>query len=115
MAPGAVDGVLLPMEGSGFVAPSPVTVPTQNAYSLRLVVSRTLYDHGTLLAHSPSSAGLARSQSVRINPADALPLGVTDGQDGAPDLTERFAGPPRARRRRRAPRRRRVGPPYERR
>jgi NADH-quinone oxidoreductase subunit G len=61
-------------------APTPeVVIPTSNAYSLRLVINHTMYDHGTLLAESPSSASLAGESVVRLSAADSAPLGVTDG------------------------------------
>jgi NADH-quinone oxidoreductase subunit G len=55
-----------------------LTVPATDAYGLRLVVSRTLYDRGTMLVSSPSSAGLAPEPFALLNPADAAPLGVED-------------------------------------
>ena len=44
-----------------------------------LVATRTMYDQGVGLQNSPSSAHLARSTSVRLNPADFDQLGVADG------------------------------------
>jgi len=58
-------------------APSGTTVPVNDAYSLRLVASRRMYDAGTALAHSPSSAGLARPIRLALNPAEFAKLGVT--------------------------------------
>lgn len=55
-----------------------LAVPATDAYGLRLVVSRTLYDRGTILAASPSSAGLAPEPFALISPTDAAPLGVED-------------------------------------
>ena len=55
-----------------------LTVPATDAYGLRLVVSRTLYDRGTMLVASPSSAGLAPEPFALLNPADAAPLGIED-------------------------------------
>ncbi len=54
-------------------------IPTSNAYSLRLVINHTMYDHGTLLGHSATSASLAGESVVRLSAADSAPLGVTDG------------------------------------
>ena len=42
----------------GFEAPS-FEAPALDAYSLRLVTTRRLYDGGTLVSHAPSLAGLA--------------------------------------------------------
>ena len=64
--------------------PAPVEapdLPAPDAYSLRLVSGRRLYDGGTLLAHSPSIAGLAEPATVRINPADFDKLGIADGDE----------------------------------
>ena len=54
-------------------------VPPTDAYSLRLVVARKLYDRGTMLVESPSSAALAPGSVALLNPADAAPLGVEEG------------------------------------
>jgi NADH-quinone oxidoreductase subunit G len=53
--------------------------PPIDAYSLRLVVSRRLYDAGTLVQHSPSLAGLAAPAALHVNPTDLERLGVTSG------------------------------------
>ena len=53
-----------------------VELPAPDSYSLRLVIARKLYDGGTLLAASDSSAGLADDAVALLNPADAAPLGV---------------------------------------
>ncbi len=72
------DGVLVDLDGRGFVAPEPTDVPPTDAYSLRLVVDRVLYDGGELLSHCPSSVGLVRSASLGMSPGDAATLGVAD-------------------------------------
>ncbi len=60
--------------------PAPaVAVPTVDAYSFRLVVTRKLYDHGTLIGHSPAISVLAEERPLRLNPADLDRLGVADG------------------------------------
>ncbi|MBA2281258.1 MAG: NADH-quinone oxidoreductase subunit NuoG [Acidimicrobiia bacterium] len=60
-----------------FAPPATATeLPAVDAYGLRLVVSRTLYDNGTLNQHSPSIAGLARVACLRLNPADLARLGL---------------------------------------
>ncbi len=73
------DGVLTDLAAGSFSAPDPVQAPANNAYSSRLVVNRTLYDGGELLAHRPSSSGLVGGGALRLSPADAAPLGVSDG------------------------------------
>jgi NADH-quinone oxidoreductase subunit G len=56
-------------------------VPAVDAYSFRLVATRVMYDGGTTLAHSPSSAHLAPGTSVALNPVDFAKLGVAAGDD----------------------------------
>ena len=53
--------------------------PSLDAYSLRLVTSRKLYDHGTLVSHAPSLAGLAGSSSLSVNPDDLTRIGIAEG------------------------------------
>jgi len=60
-------------------ASAPVDVPPVDAYSLRLVVTRKLYDQGTLVSASPSLAGLAPGTTVRLNSYDFARLGVSTG------------------------------------
>jgi formylmethanofuran dehydrogenase subunit D len=55
--------------------------PTVDAYSLRLVVSRKLYDRGTLVRSSPSLADLAEPATLRLHPQDFDQLGVAAGDD----------------------------------
>jgi len=55
--------------------------PLLDAYSLRLVVSRKLYDRGTLVRSSASLADLAEPASLRLNPSDFDRLGVAVGDD----------------------------------
>jgi len=60
-------------------APS-VAAPLRDAYAHRLVVTRKLYDHGTLVQHSPAIAALAAPSSpLRLNPADLDRLGIASG------------------------------------
>jgi NADH-quinone oxidoreductase subunit G len=55
--------------------------PLLDAYSLRLVVRRKLYDRGTLVQHSPSLAGLAERATLRLHPQDFDRLGIVSGDD----------------------------------
>jgi NADH-quinone oxidoreductase subunit G len=65
-----------------FVAPDAASAPgPDDAYALRLVTSRTLYDQGTLVAHSPSLAPIAPGPSVGLNPVDFDKVGVPAGSD----------------------------------
>ena len=53
--------------------------PPVDAYSLRLVAVRTLYDAGSLVSRSPSLAALAEQPCLRANPADLGRMGVKTG------------------------------------
>ena len=44
-----------------------------------LVATRTMYDDGVMLRHCPSSRGLARAATARINPADTDRIGIDAG------------------------------------
>ncbi len=61
-----------------FAAPT-FSAPPLDAYSLRLVTVRRLYDRGTLVAHAPSLAGLAGASALTANPTDLERLGVPPG------------------------------------
>ena len=54
-------------------------VPPADAYSLRLVATRKLYDAATLTQKSPSLAHLAQPFGIRLNPYDFDRLGVAAG------------------------------------
>ncbi|MCD9625742.1 NADH-quinone oxidoreductase subunit NuoG [Rhabdothermincola salaria] len=58
------------------VAASPA--PPLDAYSLRLVATRKLYDLGTQVQAASSLSGLAPGTELRINPYDFERLGVAD-------------------------------------
>ena len=69
-----------PAPCSRFAAPDRRPAPPLDAYSLRLVATRKLYDQGTLVQHSPSLAGLAdAAPSCGCNPYDLDRLGVAAG------------------------------------
>jgi NADH-quinone oxidoreductase subunit G len=53
--------------------------PPLDAYSLRLVSARRLYDLGVALQRSPALAGLATDTVLRMNPTDHERLGVAAG------------------------------------
>ena len=57
-------------------APEPVETP---AGHLRLLVRRSLYDLGTQVTHSPSSAPLIATGRFVMHPTDAQTLGLADG------------------------------------
>jgi NADH-quinone oxidoreductase subunit G len=58
---------------------APSDPPAPDAYSLRLVASRKLYDQGVTVQRSPSLAGLAPGSILRVNPYDFDRLGVAVG------------------------------------
>jgi NADH-quinone oxidoreductase subunit G len=77
---GRVSGVEIP--GRGEITPPAAgsdTRPANDAYSLRLVTRRTMYDDGVALRHSPSSRGLAGPIDLRLHPADFAKIGVEPG------------------------------------
>jgi NADH-quinone oxidoreductase subunit G len=53
--------------------------PGIDAYSLRLISMRRLYDRGTGVRHSPGIAGLAEPAVLRLNPYDFNKLGISPG------------------------------------
>ncbi len=84
--PGGADGTVVPLEGASaaiplvtFSAPEPEPLGGHDAYALRLVSTRRLYDEGVAAQHSPGLAGLAPGASLRLHPADLERLGVADG------------------------------------
>jgi len=87
--PGASDGVVVPVDGGAgaealvsFDAPGAAAeLPALDRYSLRLVVTRRLYDEGVHVRRSPSLAGLAPGTGLRVNPYDFDRLGVADGAE----------------------------------
>ncbi len=71
---------------AGASRPAPVTysapsyrAPALDAYSLRLVTARRLYDRGTLVSCAPSLANLAVVGALVANPTDLDRLGVGSG------------------------------------
>jgi NADH-quinone oxidoreductase subunit G len=54
-------------------------VPARDAYALRLVVGRKLYDRGRVVAETPVFAPLAPDPALRINGHDLAALGVESG------------------------------------
>ena len=60
-------------------SPPSFEAPAVDAYSLRLVTRRRLYDHGTHVAHAPSLAELATEGALLVSAADLDRLGVAAG------------------------------------
>jgi anaerobic selenocysteine-containing dehydrogenase len=63
----------------GFEALPTASAPAVDAYSLRLVATRKLYDLGTAVQHTPQLAPLAPGSSVRLHPHDFDRVGVAPG------------------------------------
>ena len=53
--------------------------PRVDAYAVRLVTGRKLYDKGTLVQYSPSLAPLAPGTRLRVNSQDLARLGLQTG------------------------------------
>jgi NADH-quinone oxidoreductase subunit G len=71
---------LLAAGGSELERPGPTDVAGRDAYGLRLVASRSMYDTGVLIDHSPSLAGLAPGTRASLEPTDFARYGVTEGE-----------------------------------
>jgi NADH-quinone oxidoreductase subunit G len=71
-------------------APEEPPLPPVDAYSLRLIATRTLYGDGTLVQRSPSLAPLAPAPTARLNPYDLERLGSSDRTRVALPVMEMF-------------------------
>jgi len=78
-----VDGVLITATGRVAFAPPDQAVSREpvNAYALRLVTARRMFDNGTMVQQSPHLAGFAGQASLRVNPYDFNRVGVADGEE----------------------------------
>jgi hypothetical protein len=61
-------------------ATAPAPAPP-DAYSLRLVAARTLYDAGRIVSSSPSLAALATGFALVVHPSDLGRIGVSEEGD----------------------------------
>ena len=73
------DGVLAGPSAVGVPDAPGAPLPAKDAYALRVVSARKLYDLGTAVATSPAMAALPPGASVRVSPYDFDRLGVEDG------------------------------------
>ncbi|MET0803169.1 MAG: molybdopterin dinucleotide binding domain-containing protein, partial [Acidimicrobiales bacterium] len=73
------DGVLVAGGSVDPIAVDPPQIPPTGDYTLRLVVSRKLYDAAVNTAQSPSMADLAPGARLHLNPYDFDRLGVSTG------------------------------------
>jgi NADH-quinone oxidoreductase subunit G len=53
--------------------------PARDAYALRLVVGRALYDDGRLVSETPLLQRLVRDPDLRVHPSDLARIGVDSG------------------------------------
>jgi NADH-quinone oxidoreductase subunit G len=60
---------------------STAELPQVDAYSLRLVALRRLYDRGAAVEASPSLQQLVGPATIRVNPYDLDRIGASDGQE----------------------------------
>jgi NADH-quinone oxidoreductase subunit G len=60
-------------------AGEPGPAPKLDAYKLRVVAGRKLYDNGVMVTMAPSLASLAAPPVLRVHPSDLDRLGVTTG------------------------------------
>ncbi len=75
------DGVLV--KSAAFEPVLSVDQPptSRDAYGLRLVCNRKLYDGGVTVAHTPALAPLRAETSVRVHPVDLARVGVGSGTE----------------------------------
>ena len=78
----ADDGVLITARGRVSFEPpeGEVRVDPVDAYALRLVSARRMYDDGTIVQASPHLCGFAGAAELRVNSYDFNRLGVAAGQ-----------------------------------
>jgi NADH-quinone oxidoreductase subunit G len=67
--------------GDALGGASAYDAPAPDAYSLRLVAVRRLYDRGAAVEASPALQPLVETAVVRANPYDLDRIGAADGQD----------------------------------
>jgi NADH-quinone oxidoreductase subunit G len=75
------EGVLVSGSSLTPVTPAPIALPQNDAYALRLVATRSMYDLGTLVQQAPSLAPLAPGTGVRVHPVDFDKLGLAPGTE----------------------------------
>jgi NADH-quinone oxidoreductase subunit G len=82
LSSGLVDGVLLD-GGSDLEVPSSDPAPrsVDDAYPLRLVATRAMFDDGVMLRNCPSLGGSVKPIDIRLNPADLDELGIETGSN----------------------------------
>ena len=81
VAANQLEGVLLPPPGGAADSATrdAATEEVPGEGEFLLVATRTMYDDGVMLRHCPSSRGLARAATARINPADLAGAGLDAG------------------------------------
>ena len=76
----AREGVLVEGELE-LLRPEKTKVQSHDAYSFRLIVTRSMYDQGVFNAHSQSLKGLTPDSFLGFEPTDFAALGVEKGQE----------------------------------
>jgi NADH-quinone oxidoreductase subunit G len=80
--PPSLGGAPSPLGRGDAVAQVPsFEVPQPDAYSLRLIAVRRLYDRGAAVEGSPSLHQLIETATIRANPYDLDRIGASDGQE----------------------------------
>ncbi len=72
-------------------------VPPRDAYALRLVVGRRLYDNGRMVSEAAALARVRRPFALHVSPHDASALGVESGAEVQGHVEPRAAGRRRSR------------------
>lgn len=75
------DGVLAAQGEIEPALPPEQSAPLSDAYGLRLVCGRTLYDDGVTVSQTPALAALRTEPAVRVHPVDLDRVGVVSGTE----------------------------------
>jgi NADH-quinone oxidoreductase subunit G len=73
------DGTLAGPGPARFDASFDPSIPPVDAYGVRIVTSRYLYDHGEMVSRCPSLAPLAPPPRAALHPREGSRLGLSDG------------------------------------
>jgi anaerobic selenocysteine-containing dehydrogenase len=79
IAADSTEGVVV-TGGLALVRPEPTAIPARQPSALRLIATRSMYDTGVMVAHSPSLAGLAPGARAALEPTEMRRHGVADGE-----------------------------------
>ncbi len=79
IAAAGAEGILVPGVLTGSPDPGPTPTAPRDAYGLRLVATRSMFDQGTVIQQSPALAGLATDTAARMNAHELDKLGLSAG------------------------------------